>query len=363
MVCCKCSAEIPDNSVFCNQCGKKQAASQSHKPKTRGNGTGSVYKLPNGKWRAIKVIGYYMGEDGKKHKKTVSRSDFKTKKEAMNNLPLLNGEMRKQDITIADLYKQWSDTHFRNIGKSKISTYKTAYKKISKIYFSKIRDLRLNDLQPIVDDVKGAFYPKQDVKVLLNNLYRYAMINDYCEKNYAEYIKLPPLDTSKKDAFNSEEIQKLWNDYENGNLFTGYVLIMIYTGMRYGEIAIITRDCIHLDKQYMVGGIKTEAGKNRQILIANKILPIVTDLYNTGNQKLMDIPKEQFYDKYWEMIDRTGVRKLTPHCCRHTCATALAEEGIPPATIKEILGHRNYSTTLGYTHISLENKLAAINKI
>jgi len=70
-------------------------------------------------------------------------------------------------------------------------------------------------MQEIADGVDGGYYPKQDIKVLLNILYRYAIINDYCSKNYAEYIKLPPLEQSKKDTFTSDEIKKRWGDYDN----------------------------------------------------------------------------------------------------------------------------------------------------
>ena len=42
MKCKKCKADIPDGSRFCNMCGARVAAGR--KPKSRGNGTGSVYK-------------------------------------------------------------------------------------------------------------------------------------------------------------------------------------------------------------------------------------------------------------------------------------------------------------------------------
>lgn len=38
------------------------------------------------------------------------------------------------------------------------------------------------------------------------------------------------------------------------------------------------------------------------------------------------------------------------------------ERGVAPAVITAILGHEDYSTTLGYTHISLDEKLAGVNK-
>lgn len=46
--CRKCRAELPAGAKFCPACGAKQDTTR--KPKSRGNGTGSVYKLPNGTW-------------------------------------------------------------------------------------------------------------------------------------------------------------------------------------------------------------------------------------------------------------------------------------------------------------------------
>ena len=38
---------------------------------------------------------------------------------------------------------------------------------------------------------------------------------------------------------------------------------MIYMGFRIGEVLALTTENIHLDKGYIIGGIKTDAGKNR----------------------------------------------------------------------------------------------------
>ena len=219
-------------------------------------------------------------------------------------------------------------------------------------------------MQTVVDCRQGGYYPKHDIKVLFNHMFRYAKINEYCSTNYAEYIKLPPLEKPNKIAFNDKEIKNLWIDYNSGNGFSGYILIMIYTGMRYGEISTIRKDNIYLEKQYMIGGIKTDAGKNRVIPIADKILPIVEKLYHKNNKKLVELSEKVFYQEFKSAIKRIhGRQNLTPHCCRHTFSTLMAEKGIQPAIIKETAGHANYSTTLGYTHISLESKLEAANKI
>ena len=70
-----------------------------------------------------------------------------------------------------------------------------------------------------------------------------------------------------------------------------------------------------------------------------------------------------FYNSYYVALVRAGVRRLNPHCCRHTFATLRAQAGIQPAVITETAGHEGYSTTMGYTHIQLSEKLKAVNSL
>lgn len=360
MLCIKCQKEIQDDSTFCQFCGRKQIKESQKRKKKRGNGQGSVFKLPNGKYRAVVTLGYI---NGKRIQKT--KSDFATKNDALAYIPILKMENpNKKEIRFCDLYDMWSKTHFLTIGSSKQQSYKKAYKRCEPLYFRKVNEIRLNEMQEIVDCTPGAYYPKHDIKVLLNNMFRYAKINEYCSTNYAEFIKLPPLEKPKKDAFTDEEIDAIWEDYNAGHDFTGYVLTMIYTGMRYGEISTILKENINLKDRYMIGGIKTDAGKNREIVIPEKIYGIIEkQLKNTADKKLMPISEKLFYKSFSEMILRTGIRHLTPHCCRHTYATLMARAGIQGSVIKELAGHTNYQTTLGYTHIPLKTKIAAANKI
>ena len=53
----KCGAQLPEGANFCPRCGKKVQPPE-RKTKSRGNGLGSVYKLPNGKWCAEKTLGW-----------------------------------------------------------------------------------------------------------------------------------------------------------------------------------------------------------------------------------------------------------------------------------------------------------------
>lgn len=65
-----CGHDLPDGAKFCPYCGKK--AVRERGKKKRGNGTGSVYQLPSGKWRGAVEIGSYLDDDGKFHRLILS---------------------------------------------------------------------------------------------------------------------------------------------------------------------------------------------------------------------------------------------------------------------------------------------------
>ena len=55
----------------------------------------------------------------------------------------------------------------------------------------------------------------------------------------------------------------------------------------------------------------------------------------------------------------------TPHCCRHTCVSMLAEAGVDQTIIKKIVGHSGAMTLTErvYTHLDILVLIDAINKI
>ena len=55
----------------------------------------------------------------------------------------------------------------------------------------------------------------------------------------------------------------------------------------------------------------------------------------------------------------------TPHCCRHTCISMLAEASVDQTAIKKIVGHSGAMTLTEkvYTHFDMKILLDAINKI
>ena len=362
--CKKCGQEMPDEAIYCMMCGKKLTV-QKKAVKQRGNGQGTVYKAPNGKYVAEVTLYFYLDSNGKKHRKKKTKY-FDKKKDAVAALPeMLRSEAAIKPATLSELHEVFLHSKkYDALSDSQKDKLRYAWNRLQKLHLRDIATLTIDDMQKAIDEQATTFYPAKDMKTILSHCYTLAIQRELVQYNKTQYLELPPLKKSQRDAFHADEIDKIWQAWNSGKTFAGYVLIMIYAGLRYGEISTIKKDNIFLDKQYAIGGIKTEAGIDREIAFADKIMPIVEYFYNNNDSDLlMNIPEQKFYDSYHSLTSELCIRDLPPHACRHTYFSRLAAENVHEAVITEAGGHKDLSVTMQYIHIPLSEKLAAVNKI
>ena len=225
----------------------------------------------------------------------------------------------------------------------------------------------IGELQDVTDRAAKSYYTRRDVKTLFSHFYKLAIRDDYVTDNKAQYIKLPKLIEKEKEIFTKDEIQTLWIDYNAHKCkVTAAILIMIYTGMRPGELLQIKTENVNLNEQYLTGGIKTEKGKRRKIIIPDRIVPLIQYLERASKDGLLCWYKNKndFYDEWQEKRDELEIREcMTPYCCRHTYITQLTALGVSPAMLQELAGHEDYETTLNYTHLSVKDRLQEVNRL
>lgn len=371
MLCIKCKQEIPDISVYCMFCGKKQVSTSAapvkkpHNP----NGTGTVFKRGR-TWSArvrVKRHGVIVSER--------TKGGFATRADAINYLPQLrameNGGSKSHTVDeifqMVQQSKKWLE-----ITPDKRSHYMTAYKRMECIYDRDVASLRYSELQNLVDGIEGAFYPKRDVKTILQKIVDMAVLEEVCSSSKSEVIRCiepPSKPLTGKDARTPEEMQAIWDDWnKTHDLITGYALIMAYTGMRTGELFAQDVTQVKPAGQVIVGGIKTEAGKNREIPIADCIVPIVQAVLPQARYGMVAYDENAYYSNWAQMIQRTGIRPLGSYCQRHTCYTRLHElvPAVSDVVINSIIGHSNSKISKlanSYGHISLSAKLEAVNRL
>lgn len=365
MICKKCKKDVPDGR-YCIACGADQSASKKTRPRTRPNGTGTAYKRGS-TWTAQVTVGIKRDPDtGRVQQVRRTKGGFKTKREALEFCQkLANAAMPKKHITFGDLWEQYEKTKFRQLSASKQCGYRTALKRLGDMIYTRIDAVTIADLQGLVDGL--TFYCAQDIKSILRHMYRIAMMQGWTSRDLSEYIVLPPKNEHERTPFNDDEIRAIWREYDGGDTWAGYILLMIYTGMMPGELLHCRKDMIHLDSHQIIGaGLKTAERKNRPIVIADFLMPVVQALIDyTGDAPLLcDTYKKAFYKKYYDCLDRCGCRKLTPYSCRHTTATACAVGAkIAPSVIQRIMRHAQLSTTQLYIHPDESAVLDAINTL
>ena len=60
---------------------------------------------------------------------------------------------------------------------------------------------------------------------------------------------------------------------------------------------------------------------------------------------------------------KAGLRHVHPHMLRHTFGTSLADEGVPIERIRDLMGHRDISSSAIYIQVSAAQKRTAVEKI
>jgi integrase len=329
------------------------------------NGYGCIVYLGDRRCRPWAIRVTEKIEDGKQKRSYVGY--YSTQKEAQQALAQYqSAPTTRNRITLSELYDEWNAGHFRRISQKMQENYRTAYKHLEPLYKTVFNEIRTQNIQKIIDEMKTEGKPlsrssKEKVKGLCSMLYKYAMQNDIAHKDYAQFVVMDKLEKKEKAIFSDLEIKKL---FDNDSIpWVDSILVMIYTGMRIQEMLNLTRFDVDWDKKLIRGGLKTEAGKNRLIPIHPKIEKYLRA--RCTSDKLFPIKQGTYRElRYYPILNQLGIEKKTPHSCRHTFATLLARAKVDTLAIEQLIGHEDYAFTADtYTHTDIDFLTNAILKI
>lgn len=371
----------------------------------RSNGEGSVIydkrrKLP---YRARITIGWEIDPiTGESKQIFKNLGSFKTKGEANAELAkYLNNpyDLDNKDITFSELYQIWFES-FVEEHESHRYRIMSAYKYCSMIYNKKFRELSILDMKNCIYKgtatvTRGKYkgekklaspHTKQSMKYLFNNMFSYAIEARIVDRNYAKEFTLDKKvfkeieeNHKEKIPFSEEEMEKLWKSIEFVP-FSDMIVYACYSGWRPGEIIELRINDVNLEEDFIKGGIKTTAGKNRLVPIHPLVKPIVKKYYNeavsVGSEYLFnDITKKKgiglSYDQYLSRFNKVlellkFKLDFTPHCTRHTFISKAKSRQVNmnEYILKLIVGHEIGDLTEHvYTHRELEDLREEMLKI
>lgn len=364
MICIKCHRNVPD-APFCCQCGAAQKRKQVAHRRSKGLGTA----VKRGKtWTAVVTCGRYVDTETKKViRLRKTKGGFATKTAALEYCQTLSGHTERTVPTILDLWNSYEAGAYKKLSGSKQTAYRIAKERLKPIWTRRIDTLVKDDLQAVVDGAVSTYYPARDIKTLLSQFYKAAMVDQFVTINLAKFIDLPRLEEEEPEPFSELEVKKMWEAYAAGNTFVGYLLLMIYSGMMPAELMDCKKDMIRWDSCEIYGcGRKTKKRKETPIVFAEAVKPVLEELCNHSNSrvgKILCMNKDNFYKQYHETLAAIGVRDLPPYACRHTTATDAVKLNIAPSVVQQIMRHSKITTTQRYIHVGSAEAHAGVDAL
>lgn len=362
------------------------------------NGYGSVTKLSGNRrkpYLARVTLGWTIDpSSGKSIQNRVPIGTFKTKKEALQALAEYGAnpyDIQNNNLTLSDLYQKWTEAYFPTLeSESSSRTIIAAWRYCHAIYSMRVKDLRARHIKGIMEDgyvipshgkdagqkVYASPGTKSRIKSMFNLMLDYALEYELVDKNYARTFDLSNDIIKEKEAatrghivFTNTEMKILWDNVDSLR-FVDWILIQCYMGWRPQELAKLKIENVHLDGQYITGGMKTDAGKDRSVPIHPRIKNLVERNYNQavelGSQYLfndplavkggMTITYDKYAGRFSKIMDALKFRDdHRPHDPRKTFITMAKKADVDEYVIKRLIGHRITDITEGtYTERDIE---------
>lgn len=318
----------------------------------------------------------------------------------------------KNNLTINDLYHGWVQVK-RGLKENTLANYKYMYEMFVEPDFgkSKIADLKRSDVRSFYNtlaDVRGLkLYTIDSIHTVLHQVLELGVEDDYLRYNPAdsalkELKKARNYEIDKRRALTVDE-QNLFEMYlsKQGPYHRWYpiFIVMLYTGMRVGEITGLRWEDIDLEEEtinvnhtlvyfdkrdeerckYAINTTKTKAGervipmlpKVKAAFIMEKEYQEEVGLKSTSvvdgyrdfifinrfgcvqhQGTLNKALKRIIRDCNYEVLDKNHrgdaiiLPKFTNHSLRHTFTTRMCEAGVNIKAMQSILGHADAETTL-----------------
>jgi integrase len=154
------------------------------------------------------------------------------------------------------------------------------------------------------------------------------------------------------------------------------VLLAMNCGMRRGELFSLRWDNVRLkDKWLKVIAATAKSGQSRDIPLNTEAVTVLTAWHKRQSDTTglvfpsIDGARLNNINKSWAGVLKDAaataptIKGFHFHDLRHSFASKLVQSGVDLNLVRQLLGHKDFSTTLMYAHLDPKNLIAAVAKI
>lgn len=368
----------------------------------RGNGEGSIYQLPDGRWRGSVFLGY---RDGKPHRKYVTRRTRALVAAEIGRL--LEAQRQGQVITTGGMtVGEWLTTYLEQVAKPQVRprTYDRYRSDIGGHIVPAIGRHRLDKLRPAhlvalyntkaAEGLSGASLRHMHavIRRALNVAVKWQLI----AVNPAVLVDAPRAGQHEITPLSAAEAQGLIKAAV-GDRMEARWLVGLALGLRQGEALGLWWDDLDLDagllrvrralQRQHGGGLVFAEPKNQR---SKRTIPLPAQLADVLRQHRVRQHEERVkarslwqdspcvfttpigtpvdprndFREFKKLLERGSLPSVRLHDLRHTAASLLLAQNVPARVVMEILGHSQIALTMNtYSHVALEVSREAADRM
>ena len=235
-------------------------------------------------------------------------------------------------------------------------------------YFENLHPVRIDmitatDLQQCMDECDKGKRTHEMMKTTANLLWKYAMDSGYITANAASNLYTGKGKSVQREPITDDEL-KLIRNAIGKEPYADYVFCLCYLGFRPSEFLSLKKSDYHIDGRihFLIGGSKTDAGRDRRVVIPAQIRSILDERMSVIGTDLLFpmvchdrkgnfIGYKQMTHNYFNnfvfrpLMAHLGITGRVPYSARHTYADKLKRASGDAKDKAALIGHSDYDFT------------------
>ncbi|OPL12939.1 MAG: hypothetical protein AVO38_03025 [delta proteobacterium ML8_D] len=288
-------------------------------------------------------------------------------------------QLERDQMTVNNVWQEYEKIA---CDKKSFPREKSIYRKWIEPYigFRKLSEVAAIHLERIKKEMVNASLAPRTIHyalAIIRQLFNFSIKHDFfSSENPIRKVSMPKFDNRRMRFLTHDEAQELLQEIIKKSKQThDMTLLSLHTGMRAGEIFSLTWDCVDLK-----GGLiilrNTKNIRTRFAYMTDAVYSMFSNM-DRGEPSALVFPNRngqkivQISETFNRAVEKLGFNdniadrrfKVTFHTCRHSFASWLVESGADLYSVKELLGHSDFSMTSRYAHLGRNVLQGAVKRM